>query len=137
MLRILPLCSPSFLTPAVSAAAIMAGYTLLRLSMTRFSNDQFYACVSCRGSLMTSMSLASPGMNCLEERDVAKPSSVPFQVYVSWMACAAFALGVLPALVATTGWAGLAKFWLMPWLGYHFWMSTFTVTLTELTRPQC
>ena len=23
---------------------------------------------------------------------------------------------------------GLVKFWLMPWLGYHFWMSTFTVT---------
>jgi hypothetical protein len=22
---------------------------------------------------------------------------------------------------------GLVKYWLMPWLGYHFWMSTFTV----------
>ena len=47
---------------------------------------------------------------------------------MSWLACAAFTFGVLPALVATTGWAGLVKFWLMPWLGYHFWMSTFTVT---------
>ena len=46
---------------------------------------------------------------------------------MSWLACAAFVLGVLPALVATTGWLGLVKFWLMPWLGYHFWMSTFTV----------
>ena len=48
---------------------------------------------------------------------------------MSWLACAAFTFGVLPALVAATGWAGLVKFWLMPWLGYHFWMSTFTVTL--------
>ena len=39
------------------------------------------------------------------------------QVYVSWAACAAFAFGVLPAVVAATGWAGLAKYWLMPWLG--------------------
>lgn len=39
------------------------------------------------------------------------------QVYVSWAACAAFAFGVLPALTIATGWAGLAKFWLMPWLG--------------------
>jgi omega-6 fatty acid desaturase (delta-12 desaturase) len=49
------------------------------------------------------------------------------RVFVSWAAVAAFAFGALPALVATTGWAGLVKFWLMPWLGYHFWMSTFTV----------
>lgn len=39
------------------------------------------------------------------------------QVFVSWAAVAAFAFGALPALVATTGWAGLVKFWLMPWLG--------------------
>jgi len=54
---------------------------------------------------------------------------------VSWLACAAFAFGALPALVATTGWAGLVKFWLMPWLGYHFWMSTFTVTPADLVSP--
>jgi fatty acid desaturase len=65
------------------------------------------------------------------------------QVYVSWLACAAFAFGVLPALVATTGWLGLVKFWLMPWLGYHFWMSTFTVSgsnhsrVVERHEPQC
>jgi hypothetical protein len=23
--------------------------------------------------------------------------------------------------------SGVVKYWLMPWLGYHFWMSTFTV----------
>ena len=49
------------------------------------------------------------------------------QVLVSWLAVAAFICIGMPAIVATTGWAGLAKYWLMPWLGYHFWMSTFTV----------
>ena len=34
---------------------------------------------------------------------------------------------LLSALVYFTGWWGLVKFWLMPWLGYHFWMSTFTI----------
>jgi omega-6 fatty acid desaturase (delta-12 desaturase) len=34
---------------------------------------------------------------------------------------AAFAFIALPALVHYTGWFGLVKFWLMPWLGYHFW----------------
>jgi acyl-lipid omega-6 desaturase (Delta-12 desaturase) len=33
----------------------------------------------------------------------------------------------LTALGLTTGWWGIVKFWLMPWLGYHFWMSTFTI----------
>ncbi len=32
-----------------------------------------------------------------------------------------------PTLIATTGVWGLIKFWVMPWLGYHFWMSTFTI----------
>ena len=32
-----------------------------------------------------------------------------------------------PAIVANFGWFGLVKYWLMPWLGYHFWMSTFTI----------
>ncbi|MBD2100485.1 fatty acid desaturase [Leptolyngbya sp. FACHB-261] len=40
----------------------------------------------------------------------------------------------LPLLVATTGLWGLVKFWLMPWLVYHFWMSTFT--LVHHTAPQ-
>lgn len=38
-----------------------------------------------------------------------------------------------PLIVYYTGWAGLVKFWLMPWLGYHFWMSTFT--LVHHTAP--
>lgn len=49
------------------------------------------------------------------------------QVKISIAACALFMATVLPALVYYTGWFGLVKFWLMPWLGYHFWMSTFTV----------
>jgi omega-6 fatty acid desaturase (delta-12 desaturase) len=32
-----------------------------------------------------------------------------------------------PTLILTTGFWGFVKFWLMPWLGYHFWMSTFTI----------
>lgn len=46
---------------------------------------------------------------------------------MSLAAVAAFMGVAFPAIVALSGWAGLAKFWLMPWLGYHFWMSTFTV----------
>ena len=45
-----------------------------------------------------------------------------------------FGLIFLPALVALTGFGGLIKFWLMPWLGYHFWMSTFT--LVHHTIPE-
>jgi omega-6 fatty acid desaturase (delta-12 desaturase) len=49
------------------------------------------------------------------------------RVLTSLAAVAAFAALAFPAIVHAAGWAGLAKFWLMPWLGYHFWMSTFTV----------
>jgi omega-6 fatty acid desaturase (delta-12 desaturase) len=40
-----------------------------------------------------------------------------------------------PLLIATTGLWGWANYWLMPWLVYHFWMSTFTIihhTLPEI-----
>lgn len=33
----------------------------------------------------------------------------------------------LPVLLGTVGVWGVVKFWLMPWLVYHFWMSTFTI----------
>lgn len=49
------------------------------------------------------------------------------RVKVSLAAVAAFIGLGFPAIVYYTGLAGLAKYWLMPWLGYHFWMSTFTV----------
>lgn len=32
-----------------------------------------------------------------------------------------------PTLILTTGIWGFVKFWLLPWLVYHFWMSTFTI----------
>ncbi|MBA0728522.1 hypothetical protein Golax_001415, partial [Gossypium laxum] len=32
-----------------------------------------------------------------------------------------------PLIIYKTGIMGWIKFWLMPWLGYHFWMSTFTM----------
>ncbi len=45
-----------------------------------------------------------------------------------------FAAIAFPLLIATTGVWGFVKFWLMPWLVYHFWMSTFT--LVHHTTPE-
>lgn len=39
-----------------------------------------------------------------------------------------------PVMFYTLGVWGVVKFWLMPWLGYHFWMSTFT--LVHHTVPE-
>ena len=52
---------------------------------------------------------------------------IVLQVLVSLAAVAAFALVGIPLIGHFSGIAGIVKFWLMPWLGYHFWMSTFTV----------
>jgi omega-6 fatty acid desaturase (delta-12 desaturase) len=38
-----------------------------------------------------------------------------------------FAAIAFPTLLFTTGIWGFVKFWLIPWLVYHFWMSTFTI----------
>lgn len=38
-----------------------------------------------------------------------------------------FAAIVFPTLLFTVGVWGFVKFWLLPWLVYHFWMSTFTL----------
>lgn len=38
-----------------------------------------------------------------------------------------FAAIAFPLLIATTGIWGFVKFWLMPWLVFHFWLSTFTL----------
>ncbi|GAB1543992.1 fatty acid desaturase [Scytonema sp. NUACC21] len=46
----------------------------------------------------------------------------------------AFAGIVLPTLVLTTGIWGLIKFWLAPWLMFHFWFST--ITLLHHTSPE-
>lgn len=49
------------------------------------------------------------------------------KVKVSIAAVVLFAAIFFPTLIAFTGIWGFVKFWLMPWLGYHFWMSTFTL----------
>lgn len=48
---------------------------------------------------------------------------VTFSIVVVGM----FAVIFFPTLFLTTGAWGVVKFWLMPWLVYHFWMSTFTL----------
>lgn len=55
------------------------------------------------------------------------------KVKVSIAAVLLFAAVFFPTLIATTGIWGLVKFWLLPWLVYHFWMSTFT--LVHHTAP--
>lgn len=40
---------------------------------------------------------------------------------------AIFAAIFFPTLYVALGPWGIVKYWLMPWLGYHFWMSTFTI----------
>lgn len=49
------------------------------------------------------------------------------QVKLSVSVVIIFACVAFPILFATTGVWGFVKFWLLPWLIYHFWMSTFTL----------
>ena len=55
------------------------------------------------------------------------------RVLVSLAACALFAFVGIPLICHLGGGIGhggvtaVLKHWLAPWLGYHFWMSTFTV----------
>lgn len=49
------------------------------------------------------------------------------QVRFSVLFVLAGAIIGFPLLFATVGIGGIVKFWLMPWLVYHFWMSTFTI----------
>lgn len=56
------------------------------------------------------------------------------QVKLSVIVVVLFAAIAFPLLIATTGIWGFVKFWLMPWLVYHFWMSTFT--LVHHTVPE-
>lgn len=55
------------------------------------------------------------------------------KVKLSVAVVAVFAAIFFPTLIATLGIWGFVKFWLMPWLVYHFWMSTFT--LVHHTMP--
>jgi omega-6 fatty acid desaturase (delta-12 desaturase) len=45
------------------------------------------------------------------------------RVLVSLAAVFTFMAVGWPLIIHYTGWVGFAKYWLMPWLGYHFWMS--------------
>jgi omega-6 fatty acid desaturase (delta-12 desaturase) len=49
------------------------------------------------------------------------------QVRFSVLLVIGTAILAFPVLLWTVGIWGVVKFWLMPWLGYHFWMSTFTI----------
>jgi len=49
------------------------------------------------------------------------------QVKFSALLVLGFAVIAFPLLIATTGFWGFVKFWLLPWFVYHFWMSTFTI----------
>ncbi|MBD1934562.1 MULTISPECIES: fatty acid desaturase [Cyanophyceae] len=56
------------------------------------------------------------------------------KVKLSALVVLGFASVAFPLLIATTGVWGFVKFWLLPWLVYHFWMSTFT--LVHHTAPE-
>ncbi|KAG2443292.1 hypothetical protein HYH02_009362 [Chlamydomonas schloesseri] len=49
------------------------------------------------------------------------------RVIISLAVVYGFMMTVFPALIYFGGPWAFVKYWLMPWLGYHFWMSTFTV----------
>lgn len=56
------------------------------------------------------------------------------KVKISIASVVLFAAICFPTLIITTGVWGFVKFWLMPWMVYHFWMSSFT--LTHHTIPE-
>ncbi|CAI5489457.1 unnamed protein product [Closterium sp. Naga37s-1] len=72
--------------------------------------------------------LASIGHWLVYHFDLGKfrPSELP-RVKVSLAAVGAFAVIGFPLIIANFGIDGWFKMWLMPWLGFHFWMSTFTM----------
>jgi omega-6 fatty acid desaturase (delta-12 desaturase) len=55
------------------------------------------------------------------------------RVLTSIVSCATFAAVCFPLLFKLTGVFGFVKFWLMPWMGFHFWLSAFT--LVHHTSP--
>lgn len=61
------------------------------------------------------------------------PSHERGRVRLSIAVTVIFAAIAFPTLIATLGVWGWVKFWLLPWLVYHFWMSTFT--LVHHTAP--
>jgi len=49
------------------------------------------------------------------------------RVYVSISAVACFAAAFFPFVLSQYGVWWFVKFWLVPWIAFHFWMSTFTM----------
>jgi fatty acid desaturase len=45
------------------------------------------------------------------------------RVKISLAAVTAFAAVAWPLIIANAGVIGWVKFWLLPWLGFHFWVS--------------
>eukprot|EP00898_Chlorokybus_atmophyticus_P003319 jgi/Chlat1/3989/Chrsp26S03984 len=72
--------------------------------------------------------IASIGHWAIWHFDINKyrPAERP-RVWVSLAAVAAFIGAVLVPMLVTQGPLFVAKYWVMPWLGFHFWMSTFTM----------
>jgi len=56
------------------------------------------------------------------------------QVQFSILMVALYASLFFPVLISTTGFWGLVKYWLVPWLVAHGWFST--ITLTHHTHPE-
>ena len=56
------------------------------------------------------------------------------RVFRSILLVSIFTLAFFPSVWLLAGPWGIVKYWLMPWLGYHFWMSTFT--LVHHTVPE-
>lgn len=55
------------------------------------------------------------------------PEKERSKVQISMTIVKVFALILFPTLLVTTGAWGIIKFWLLPWLVFHFWFSTFTL----------
>jgi omega-6 fatty acid desaturase (delta-12 desaturase) len=55
-----------------------------------------------------------------------KPSQ-QFKVIISLVSVAAFSVVFFPWMLYNFGVWGLIKYWAIPWFGFHFWMSTFTM----------
>ncbi|GAQ88456.1 omega-6 fatty acid desaturase [Klebsormidium nitens] len=71
---------------------------------------------------------ASIGHQILWHFDLRKfTASQQNRVKISLAAVTAFAAIAFPLIVAQAGIMGWVKFWLLPNLGFHFWMSTFTM----------
>ena len=67
-------------------------------------------------------------------RRPAAAAQIP-RVKVSLAAVYAFMLVGWPTIIYYTGLDGWAKYWLMPWLGYHFWMSEWVLRLGAALVP--